>query len=101
SYLRGVKPAHPSELDLADPVVALERGAAPDRPLPPFFLPVGTADPLLDDTRRLKAALDRLGVRCDARYYAREPHAFHALVFRPNAQKCWADAFAFLDEHVQ
>ncbi len=39
-------------LDLADPVVVLERGVAPDRPLAPYFLPVGTKDPLLPDTRR-------------------------------------------------
>src|SRR6185436_2105616 len=42
SYLgRGVVHAEGS-LDLADPVVVFERGATPDRPLPAFFVPVGT-----------------------------------------------------------
>ena len=92
-------PAHP-ERDLADPVVMLERGEAPARALPPFFAGVGTADVLLDDTRRLKAALDRLGVPCDARYYPGEIHAFHAMVWRPNAKAFWRDTYAFLGKHV-
>lgn len=83
--------------DLADPVVFFERGTAPDRPLPAFFLPVGTADPLLDDTRRLARALRALGVDVDERYYEGEIHAFHAFVFRPNARLHWADTYAFLD----
>jgi acetyl esterase len=84
-------------LDLADPLVVLERNEPTLRELPPFFAAVGTWDPILDDTRRLKAALDRRGVSCEARYYEREPHAFHALVFRPNARRCWQDTFEFLD----
>lgn len=88
------------DLDLADPLVLLERGAPPGRPLPPFFVAIGTRDPLLDDSRRLKAALDRLGATCEIRYYPGEIHAFHALVFRPNARRCWSDTFAFLDRHL-
>jgi acetyl esterase/lipase len=84
-------------LDLADPLVALERGESPARPLPPFFVPCGTRDPLLDDTRRLAAALGRLGVACEARYYPGELHAFHAFVFRKPARRCWRDTFAFLE----
>jgi acetyl esterase len=98
-YLQGV-PAHPQALELADPLLVLERGDPPARPLPPFFASVGTADPILDDTRRLKAAIDKMGGVCEVRYYPGEPHAFHALVFRPNAQRCWDDAFRFLDQHV-
>jgi acetyl esterase len=86
-------------LEMADPLCVIERGA-PERPLPPFFAAVGTADPLLDDTRRLKAALDRLGVECDARYYEGEVHAFHALVFRPNARRCWKATYEFLEKHL-
>jgi acetyl esterase len=97
AYLRAVDHNQPGALDLADPVVTLERGEAPGRPLPPFFVPVGTRDPLLDDTRRLKSALDRLGVPCEARYYPGEVHAFHALVFRRNARRCWGHAYDFLD----
>jgi acetyl esterase len=100
AYLRRADPAAPGGIDLADPLHVLERGDRPARPLPPFFVPVGTRDPLLDDTRRLKSALDRLGVECDARYYEGEVHAFHAMVFRKAARRCWGDIFNFLDRHA-
>jgi acetyl esterase len=87
-------------LDLADPLLLFERGERPLRPLPPFFVPCGTRDPLLDDTRRLEAALQKLGVTCEARYYEGEMHAFHALVFREPARRCWGHTYAFLDRWV-
>ncbi len=89
---------HP--LDLANPLTVFERGEKPARPIPPFFLPVGTKDPLLPDTRALAAALDKLGAEAEARYYPGELHAFHALVFRDVARRCWEDTFAFLGRHV-
>ena len=95
---------HGSMLDLADPLCLLERGGPPggfDRPLPPFFAAVGTRDPLLPDTRRLAAALDRLGVPCEARYYPGGIHAFHALVWLSISRQCWRDALAFLDRHLR
>lgn len=91
----------PVELELADPLPFLERGPRPTRKLPPFFLPVGTRDPLLDDTRRLNEALRRLGAHSEARYYAGEIHAFHALAWRRNARRCWKDTFSFLRERVR
>ena len=100
-YLRGSDPGEEGLLDLADPLLFLERGAPPDRPLPAFFLPVGTRDPLLDDTRRMRRALDALGVPVRASYYPGEIHAFHALVFREVARECWADIFAFADQHLR
>lgn len=90
----------PCSLDLADPVVTLERGDRPTRPLSPYFLPVGTKDPLLPDTRRLGEALRALGVEATERYYPGELHAFHAFVMRDVARRCWADTFAFLDRHL-
>lgn len=90
----------PCALDLADPVCFLEKGEAPARPLPPYFLPVGTKDPLLPDTRRMAEALRGLGVEANDRYYPGQRHAFHAFVGRPAARRCWADTFAFLDRHV-
>ncbi len=114
--MRGVESAYlgdapPADRDLADPLVAFERAAlAPgivggagafDRQLPPFFAPVGTRDPLLDDTRRLEKALARLRVPCEARYYPDEIHAFHALVWRRQARHCWRDALAFLDRYTR
>jgi acetyl esterase len=98
-YLPPDHPRGPAR-DLADPLLFLERASPPERPLPPFFTGVGTADVLLDDTRRLKAALDRLGVPCEARYYPGEIHAFHAMIWRPNARAFWRETFAFLGRHV-
>jgi acetyl esterase len=87
-------------LDLADPVTVFERDEKPARPIPPFFLPVGTRDPLLPDTRRLADALRAKGVEAEDRYYPGELHAFHALVMRDPARRCWQDTFTFLDRHV-
>jgi acetyl esterase len=83
--------------DFADPLVVLERGAAPDRPLPPFFIACGTRDPLLDDSRRLSKALSGLGVANELRIYDGGPHAFHALVFLDIARQHWNHNFDFLD----
>jgi len=90
----------PGGQEMADPVCLLEGDLDVTRPLPPFFAPVGTRAPLLDDTRRLAAALERRGVRCDAHYYKGEVHAFHAFLWREQAQQCWRDTFAFLDDVV-
>lgn len=98
AYLRGNGHAEET-LDLADPLVLLERGADPDRPLPPFFVPCGTKDPLIDDSQRLASALERLGVEHEAQYYPGEVHAFHAMIWRPNARRCWAHTFQFLSSH--
>jgi len=95
-----VVPGSRAELDFADPVLALERREKPDRPLPPFFLPCGTADPLLDDNRRMANALRAMNVEVDERYYPGEMHAFHAFVFRQQARQCWGHTYAFLDRHV-
>lgn len=86
--------------DLASPLRVFEADTESARPLPPFFLTCGTADPILDDTRRLDAALRRRGVVSEARYYPGEPHAFHAMVFRESARRHWRDSYAFLDRHV-
>jgi acetyl esterase len=87
-------------VDLADPLLVLESEQPPARPLPPFFAGVGTADALLDDTRRLGAALEKRGVPVQTRYYPGEVHAFHALLFRPHAKQFWRDQFAFLEQHL-
>lgn len=102
-YLRGHSPVPGPATELADPLRVLEGvpGPALDRPLPAFFAPVGTRDPLLDDTRRLEKALAALGVPCEARYYPGGIHAFHAMVWDPAARRCWRDALAFLDRHMR
>jgi acetyl esterase len=97
SYLGGVSADGPGGIELADPLLLLERDEPTARPLPPFFTFVGTADPILDDTRRLAAALARRGVPCEVRYFEKEMHAFHALAWRPNARACWKESLAWLD----
>jgi len=100
SYLGPDPSVFGETLDLADPLLVFERGAAPDRPLPPCFASVGTADPLLDDTRRLKAAIDALGGHCEAAYYPDQVHAFQAMVWTEAAKSYWRDSYRFLEEHV-
>ncbi len=100
SYLHGKAPG--PQTALADPLRVLEDPAARfDRELPPFFAPVGTRDPLLDDTRRLEKALALRNVPCEARYYPGGIHAFHAMVWDPAARRCWRDALGFLDRAMR
>lgn len=96
-YIRGVQ----VDTELADPLLVLERGDPPARPLPTMFAFVGTRDPILDDTRRVAQALTRLGVPHDVRYYPGELHAFHALMMRKAARDCWRDKLAFLARELK
>lgn len=84
-------------LDFASPLVFFERGQTPDRQLPPTFLTVGTADPLLDDTRRMRKALAALQVDVEAQYYRGGVHSFQAFVFQKLAKEAWKHTHAFLD----
>lgn len=99
-YLPNDADTYGSTLDFADPLNWVERGETPERELPPFFLPVGTKDPLLDDTRRLGVALRALGGTAEDRYYPGQVHAFHAFAFLAEAQRCWRDTFDFLKRHT-
>ncbi len=92
------EPARAHGFELADPLLVLEGGVKAVRPIPPFFVPCGTKDPILDDSRRLASALSALGVTNELRVYQGEPHAFHAFVWRQNAKDHWRDTFRFLGE---
>jgi acetyl esterase len=94
-----VLPPEEAAARLADPLLILEQ-EAPERALPPFFLPVGTRDPILDDTRRMAVAVAQHGAEVDVRYYPGEAHAFHALVWRKQARLCWRDMLAFTERHI-
>ncbi|MEE8311770.1 MAG: alpha/beta hydrolase [Candidatus Binatia bacterium] len=94
---RGVRPG---ELPLADPLVVVEE-RTPDRELPPIFAFAGTRDPLLHDSKRMKAALEDRGVECKYRVYPNELHAFHALPWRAAARRCWKDQMSFLSRYVK
>lgn len=93
-------PADAYSRELADPLCLLEGATAFTRPLPAFFAPVGTRDPVIADHHRLAAALRRRGISHEVPEYRGEPHAFHAMMFRANARQCWRDTFRFLDGKV-
>ncbi|MEL6345519.1 MAG: alpha/beta hydrolase [Myxococcota bacterium] len=76
---------------LADPLLVLEGTDAPARPLPPFFIPVGDRDVLLEDSRRMARALTRRGVPVTLTEYPGEPHGFMLYIWRRAARQCWAD----------
>jgi acetyl esterase len=97
AYLAGVEASH-EELELANPLRVFEQRKAPARPLPAFHLPCGTADPLLDDTRRLAAALRDQGVRVEERIFPGEPHGLDAIVFTRAARQCWRERLAMLED---
>jgi acetyl esterase len=86
------------ERGLADPLLIFEGDDPPDRPLPPFFLGCGTADPILGDTRRLEKALKKRGVHHEAQYYPGGVHAFQAFYMMPQARKFHSDQLRFLAE---
>lgn len=85
---------------LADPLRIIEDAAAPERPLAPMFIPCGTRDPLIEDSRRLAAACAARGVDHALRIYPGGMHAFHAFVWRPAARQCWADHREFFAQYV-
>jgi acetyl esterase len=85
---------------LASPLRIIEAGK-PDRPLPPFIASVGTRDPLIRCSKRLKAALDALGTLCVLHLSPGEIHGYDAMVWRPEARAKWRAVYAFLDEHLK
>lgn len=85
---------------LADPLLVLESEVQPERALPPFFVPVGGADPIMGDSLRLGEALERRGGDVQTRSYAGEPHAFTALTWRKQAKAAWKDTHAFLSSRL-
>lgn len=89
------------DTELADPLLVLEGAQLPARALPPCFAFVGTRDPLLDDTRRLGRALERLGVAHETRFYPGQLHAFHALPLLPAARAAWRDTYQFLAPYTR
>jgi len=89
---------HDHHLDFLDPVRVLEECPTPDRPLPPFFIPVGTWDFLKEDSRRLHHALVTHGARSEFKLYPRGFHGFHGFLPMPTARRCWRDKFTFLED---
>jgi acetyl esterase len=100
SYLghdvRGAAEKYP----LASPLRIIESGA-PDRPLPPFLASVGTRDPLIRCSKRLKTALDALGTPCELHVSPGEIHGYDAMVWRPKARAKWQAVHSFLDRWLR
>ncbi|MEW6775010.1 MAG: alpha/beta hydrolase [Bdellovibrionota bacterium] len=94
SYLGMKRPKATKEVPLVSPLPFLEH--EPDRPLPPFFIPIGTRDPLLGDSRRLKKSLDQRGVEARLRQYRGAIHAHHLFPFTKDMRQIWRDVFEFL-----
>ena len=93
-YLNGKK--HP----LADPILLLESNLPPKRHLPPMMSFVGTRDPILDDTRRLEAALKRRKIKHEVIYYPKLVHGFHLAIWSKKAQDCWKKQLEFIDKYL-
>jgi acetyl esterase len=82
---------------MASPLLVLERAAKLDRPLPPFFADAGTRDPLLGDSRRLQAAIERHGGTCKLHIVPGEIHGYDAMVWRSPAREKWRTVHTFLE----
>jgi acetyl esterase len=93
--IRAAAEAYP----LASPLRIIEAGN-PDRPLPPFFAAVGTRDPLIRCTKRLKAALDALGTPCEMLVAPGEIHGYDAMIWKESAKAKWRATHAFLEAHL-
>ena len=85
---------------LADPVRFLEQAGRSDRPFPWFFAASGTRDPVLDDTRRLAAAIEALGGDIETHIYPGEVHSFHAFLWRSQAKELWRDWLGEMERQV-
>lgn len=95
----GPKAGNDIHRPLANPLSLLESREKMARALPPAFVFCGGADPILDDTLRLAAALKRRSVRTSLRIYPDRHHAFHAFVpLDGEARRCWHDQLEFLAE---
>lgn len=87
---------------LASPLARLSEPQPEDaRPLPPFFVAVGTADPLFVDSKRLCEVIRARGGVCELSVHPDEIHGFDAMIWRPQARLKWKRAFEFLGKHVR
>lgn len=100
SYL-GSRARRALEFPLASPLRLFEREPPEgSRPLPPFFTCVGTADPLLPDTIRLREALEASGTTCELHVFRGEIHGFNVMLWREAARAQWRALFGFLDQQL-
>jgi acetyl esterase len=98
AYLGVHRTQSSAETLMADPIRVLEECGAPQRAFPRVFSGVGTADLCCEDVMRLESVCRRHAIAGVFRFYEDEIHAFHAMRWRENAQRFWADTFGFLRE---
>ena len=82
----------------ADPVVEFENDDTYERPIPPFCIIVGTADPVMDDSIRLHQALRKRNVESQCHIHEGGVHAFHAFIQTKIAGRAWHDYHLFLEK---
>jgi acetyl esterase len=100
SYL-GSQSANNPDNALASPLRLFEQEPAHEaRELPPFFTTVGTADPLISDSVRLREALRRRNIDCELHVYRGEIHAFNVMLWRKAAREKWHALSRFLRRHM-
>jgi len=87
----------PTPARLADPRASPIRAAAK---LPPSFLVVGTADPLVDQQKALAAELARAGIEHENVVLEGMPHGFVQYEFLPQARDTIARMTGFLAKHL-
>ena len=88
---------NPGAATLRDPRVSPLHAAAK---LPPSFLVVGTADPLLEHQKALAAELARAGVTHESVILDSMPHGFVQYEMLPQALETIRKMTAFLDRHL-
>jgi len=98
AYLPVLNPYSDEELELANPLTLFEKQVDFGRPLPRIFVPVGTSDPVLNDSQRFEVALNNYEGDFQFKYYSGEPHVFHGMLWKQSAKDCWRDTFRFLGE---
>jgi acetyl esterase len=86
---------------LANPLIEIESDQEFHYNLPPFFISIGSADFIVSDSERLALALQKRQVDCIYQVYPKGIHAFHAVIWTKQAQKCWQDCFNFLASYTK
>lgn len=102
AYVGGTRERDARLAPLASPLRRYEEPPGEGaRPLPPFFAACGTADPVLGDSKRMKAAIEARGGTFDLHVYPGEVHGFDAMLWRPAARAKWQALYAFLERHLE
>ncbi len=99
---RGYLPVEGDSTDvtLANPLSWIESLPELPKDFPAVFAPVGSKDPIVEDTRRLARALAERSAPVEAPEYPGQGHAFHALFWTAAAKQCWNDTHDFLQRHL-